>query len=110
MKEIVNKRDAVRTEVWERDVAIKYYEDRGEPYKVELIESIPGDEPLRMYWHGEWQDLCRGPHLQHTGQVPGDGLQTDVHRRCLLRGDSDRECCNASTAWPSPARKSSKHT
>ena len=55
MKEIINLRDAVRTEVWERDVAIKYYEDRGEPYKVELIEAIPGDEPLRMYWHGDWQ-------------------------------------------------------
>ena len=40
----------------------------GEPYKVELIEAIPGDEPLRMYWHGDWQDLCRGPHLQHTGK------------------------------------------
>ena len=91
MKEIVNKRDAVRTEVWERDVAIKYYEDRGEPYKVELIESIPGDEPLRMYWHGEWQDLCRGPHLQHTGQVPGDGFKLMSIAGAYWRGDSDRE-------------------
>ena len=91
MKEIVNKRDAVRTEVWERDVAIKYYEDRGEPYKVELIEGIPGDEPLRMYWHGEWQDLCRGPHLQHTGQVPGDGFKLMSIAGAYWRGDSDRE-------------------
>ena len=42
---------------------------------VELIESIPGNEPLRMYWHGNWQDLCRGPHLQHTGQVPADAFK-----------------------------------
>ncbi len=91
MKEIVNKRDAVRTEVWERDVAIKYYEDRGEPYKVELIEGIPGAEPLRMYWHGEWQDLCRGPHLQHTGQVPGDGFKLMSIAGAYWRGDSDRE-------------------
>jgi len=91
MKEIVNKRDAVRTEVWERDVAIKYYEDRGEPYKVELIEGIPGDEPLRMYWHGEWQDLCRGPHLQHTGQVPADGFKLMSIAGAYWRGDSDRE-------------------
>ena len=91
MKEIINKRDAVRTEVWERDVAIKYYEDRGEPYKVELIEGIPGDEPLRMYWHGEWQDLCRGPHLQHTGQVPGDGFKLMSIAGAYWRGDSDRE-------------------
>ena len=91
MKEIINKRDAVRTEVWERDVAVKYYEDRSEPYKVELIEGIPGDEPLRMYWHGEWQDLCRGPHLQHTGQVPGDGFKLMSIAGAYWRGDSDRE-------------------
>ncbi len=90
MKEIINKRDPVRTEVWERDVAVKYYEDRGEPYKVELIESIPGDEPLRMYWHGEWQDLCRGPHLQHTGQVPADAFKLMNVAGAYWRGDSDR--------------------
>ncbi|MEM7631684.1 MAG: threonine--tRNA ligase [Pseudomonadota bacterium] len=90
MKEIINKRDPVRTEVWERDVAIKYYEDRGEPYKVELIESIPGDEPLRMYWHGDWQDLCRGPHLQHTGQVPGDAFKLMSIAGAYWRGDSNR--------------------
>jgi threonyl-tRNA synthetase len=91
MKEIINKRDGVKTEVWDRDVAIKYYEDRGEPYKVELIESIPGDEPLRMYWHGDWQDLCRGPHLQHTGQVPADGFKLMSIAGAYWRGDSDRQ-------------------
>ena len=90
MKEIINKREPVRTEVWDRDVAIKYYEDRGEPYKVELIEGIPGDEPLRMYWHGEWQDLCRGPHLQHTGQLPGDSFKLMSIAGAYWRGDSDR--------------------
>ncbi|WP_299146439.1 threonine--tRNA ligase [uncultured Tateyamaria sp.] len=90
MKEIINKRDAVRTEVWDRDVAIQYYKDRGEPYKVELIESIPGDEPLRMYWHGDWQDLCRGPHLQHTGQVPGDAFKLMSIAGAYWRGDSNR--------------------
>ena len=69
MKEIINKRDPVRTEVWDRARAIKHYEDLNEPYKVELIEAIPGDEPLRMYWHGDWQDLCRGPHLQHLSLI-----------------------------------------
>ena len=90
MKEIINKRDPVRTEVWDRDVAIQYYKDRGEPYKVELIESIPGDEPLRMYWHGDWQDLCRGPHLQHTGQVPGDAFKLMSIAGAYWRGDSSR--------------------
>ncbi|WP_353533977.1 threonine--tRNA ligase [Cognatishimia sp. WU-CL00825] len=90
MKEIINKRDPVRTEVWERDVAIKYYQDRDEPYKVELIDAIPGNEPLRMYWHGDWQDLCRGPHLQHTGQVPADGFKLMSVAGAYWRGDSDR--------------------
>jgi len=90
MKEIINKRDPVRNEVWDRDRAIKHYEDNGEPYKVELINSIPGDEPLRMYWHGDWQDLCRGPHLQHTGQVPGDAFKLMSIAGAYWRGDSDR--------------------
>jgi threonyl-tRNA synthetase len=90
MKEIINKRDDVRTEIWDRPKAIQYYEDRGEPYKVELIESIPGDEPLRMYWHGDWQDLCRGPHLQNTGQVPGDCFKLMSIAGAYWRGDSDR--------------------
>ena len=90
MKEIINKRDAVRTEVWDRPRAIKHYEDLNEPYKVELIEAIPGDEPLRMYWHGEWQDLCRGPHLQHTGQVPGDAFKLMSIAGAYWRGDSNR--------------------
>ncbi|MDX8351198.1 threonine--tRNA ligase [Cognatiyoonia sp. IB215182] len=90
MKEIINKREPVTTEIWEREKAIQYYRDRGEPYKVELIESIPGDEPLRMYWHGDWQDLCRGPHLQHTGQVPADGFKLMSIAGAYWRGDSDR--------------------
>ncbi|WP_291728523.1 threonine--tRNA ligase [Leisingera sp. F5] len=90
MKDIINKRDEVRTEVWERDRAIQHYTDLGEPYKVELIESIPGDEPLRMYWHGHWQDLCRGPHLQHTGQLPGDAFKLMSIAGAYWRGDSSR--------------------
>ena len=90
MKHIINTRDPVRTEVWDRPRAIKHYEDLGEPYKVELIESIPGDEPLRMYWHGDWQDVCRGPHLQHTGQVPGDAFKLMSIAGAYWRGDSSR--------------------
>jgi len=90
MKEIINKREPVRTEIWDRARAIAHYQDKGEPYKVELIESIPGDEPLRMYWHGDWQDLCRGPHLQHTGQVPADGFKLMSIAGAYWRGDSDR--------------------
>ena len=91
MKDIINLRDGVRTEVWERDRAIQHYKGTNEPFKVELIESIPGSEPIRMYWHGEWQDLCRGPHLQHTGQVPADGFKLMHVAGAYWRGDSSRE-------------------
>ncbi len=90
MKEIINRRDPVTTEIWERDRAVAYYKANDEPYKVELIEAIPGDEPLRMYWHGHWQDLCRGPHLQHTGQVPADAFKLMSVAGAYWRGDSDR--------------------
>ena len=90
MKDIINLRDPVRTEVWDRSAAIAYYKKSNEPYKVELIEAIPGNEPLRMYWHGDWQDLCRGPHLQNTGQVPGDSWKLMSVAGAYWRGDSNR--------------------
>ena len=90
MKDIINQRDPVRTEVWERTRAIKYYSDAAEPYKVELIDSISGSEPLRMYWHGDWQDLCRGPHLQHTGQLPADAFKLMSVAGAYWRGNSKR--------------------
>ncbi|MEM9247091.1 MAG: threonine--tRNA ligase [Pseudomonadota bacterium] len=90
MREIIAARDPVRTEVWDRPRAIAHYTDNNEPYKVELIESIPGDEPLRMYWHGDWQDLCRGPHLQNTGQLPADAFKLMKVAGAYWRGDSAR--------------------
>ncbi len=88
MRQIIADRDPVRTEVWDRPRAIAHYEALNEPYKVELIEGIPGDEPLRMYWHGHWQDLCRGPHLAHTGQVPADAFKLMRVAGAYWRGDS----------------------
>ena len=90
MKEIINARDDVRTEVWERDRARKHYEDTNEPYKVELLDRIPGNEPIRMYWHGDWQDLCRGPHLQSTGQVPADAFKLTHIAGAYWLGDNTR--------------------
>ena len=89
MKEIINSREPVRTEVWDRARAISHYEASGEPYKVELVHAIPDDgQPIRMYWHGHWQDLCRGPHLQHTGQVPADAFKLMRVSGAYWRGDS----------------------
>ncbi|MEK6217108.1 MAG: TGS domain-containing protein, partial [Boseongicola sp.] len=91
MKVIINARDPVRTEVWDRARAIAHYEATGENYKVELIGTIPDDgQPIRMYWHGDWQDLCRGPHLQHTGQLPADAFKLMSVAGAYWRGDSNR--------------------
>ena len=87
MKAIIAARDPVRTEVWDRARAIAHYVAKHEPFKVELIEAIPGDEPLRMYWHGHWQDLCRGPHLQNTGQLPADAFKLMSVAGAYWRGD-----------------------
>ncbi|MEM9707547.1 MAG: threonine--tRNA ligase [Pseudomonadota bacterium] len=90
MKAIIAARDLVKTEVWDRARATQHYKDKGEPYKVELIKAIPGNEPIRMYWHGDWQDLCRGPHFQHTGQVPADAFKLMSVAGAYWRGDSNR--------------------
>ena len=87
MREIIAKRDPVRTEVWERERAVAHYEGNGEPYKVELVGMIPEGQPIRMYWHGDWQDLCRGPHLVHTGQVPPDAFKLMSVAGAYWRGD-----------------------
>ena len=90
MKQIIAARDPVRTEVWDRARALAYYEERGEPFKVELVNRIPEDQDLRMYWHGDWQDLCRGPHLQHTGQLPADAFKLTHVAGAYWLGDSSR--------------------
>jgi len=90
MKQIIAARDPVRTEVWDRARARAHYEAANEPFKVELLDRIPGDEPIRMYWHGDWQDLCRGPHLQNTGQVPADAFRLTHVAGAYWLGDSTR--------------------
>jgi threonyl-tRNA synthetase len=90
MREIIARRDPVTTEVWDRDRAIAYYKANNEPYKVELVEAIPEDQQIRMYWHGHWQDLCRGPHLQNTGQLPADAFKLMNVAGAYWRGDSSR--------------------
>jgi len=90
MREIINRRDPVTTETWDRARAIAYYEAQNEPYKVELVGMIPEDQQIRMYWHGHWQDLCRGPHLQHTGQLPADAYKLMSVAGAYWRGDSNR--------------------
>jgi len=90
MKQIINAREPVKTEVWPREKAVEYYRGRQEPFKLELIDRIPEGEDLRMYWHGGWQDMCRGPHLQHTGQVPADAFKLTHVAGAYWLGDASR--------------------
>ena len=101
MREIIALKDPVRTELWPRKKAVEYYKKNGEPYKVELVGMIPEGEPIRMYWHGDWQDLCRGPHLVHTGQVPPDAFKLTSVAGAYWRGDSKNPMLQRiyATAW-----------
>ena len=66
MHEIVDRNERIDREVWSRSDAIKFYEDKNEPFKVELVNNIPKNEELTFYTQGDFIDLCRGPHLRST--------------------------------------------
>ncbi len=88
MRSIIEKKDPVKNEIWDRDRAIKFYKEKNEPYKIELVKDIPAQEDIKMYWHGDWQDLCRGPHLVHTGQVPADAFKLTRVAGAYWKGNS----------------------
>ena len=90
MRKIIAASDPVRTEVWDRARARAHYEARAEPFKVELVDRIPEGQPIRMYWHGDWQDLCRGPHLASTGQLPADAFKLTHVAGAYWLGDNTR--------------------
>ena len=69
MKEIVDRDEKTTRKVLERNIAIDHFKKIGENYKAEIIESIPSEEEVSIYYHGKWNDLCRGPHLSSTGKV-----------------------------------------
>jgi threonyl-tRNA synthetase len=87
MHEIVKQGRATRREVWARDKAVQHFKDIGENYKAELIESIPSDEDVSIYYHGDWHDLCRGPHFNTTAQI-GDAFKLTKIAGAYWRGDS----------------------
>ena len=69
MKEIVDRDDLTKREVWKREQAIKHFKKLGEHYKAQIIEDIPKNEEVSVYYHGKWHDLCKGPHLPSTGKI-----------------------------------------
>jgi len=101
MNEIVKENLDVQRSVLPREEAVKLFKEMGEDYKVEIIESIPGDENLSFYRQGEFIDLCRGPHVPNTGKFKAFKL-TNV-AGAYWRGDSANEMLQRvyGTAWGS---------
>ncbi len=100
MKEIVDRDEKTKREVWARDKAITHFKKKGEIYKAELIENIPKDEDVSIYFHGEWHDLCRGPHLSSTGKI-GKYFKLTKVSGAYWRGDSNNEMLQRiyGTSW-----------
>ena len=100
MKEIVDRDEKTKREVWERDKAIKHFKDKGEIYKAELIENIPKGEEVSIYFHGDWHDLCKGPHLSSTGKI-GKYFKLTKVSGAYWRGDSNNEMLQRiyGTSW-----------
>ena len=73
-----------------REEAIRYMEEKGEPYKVELIQDLPEDAVISFYRQGEFVDLCAGPHVEHTGRIKGNALKLTACNAAYWRGDSSR--------------------
>ena len=100
MKEIVDRDEITKREVWERNKAISHFKDKGEVYKAELIETIPESEDVSIYFHGDWHDLCRGPHLSSTGKI-GKYFKLTKVSGAYWRGDSNNEMLQRiyGTSW-----------
>jgi threonyl-tRNA synthetase len=102
MKEIVDRDVPTTREVWNRDKAISHFKEIGEVYKAEIIESIPKGEDVSIYFHGDWHDLCRGPHLPSTGKI-GKYFKLTKVSGAYWRGDSNNEMLQRiyGTSWAS---------
>lgn len=74
-----------------REEALKFMEEKGEPYKVELINDLPEDAVISFYKQGEFTDLCAGPHLDSTGRVKGNAIKLTACNAAYWRGDSSRQ-------------------
>jgi threonyl-tRNA synthetase len=87
MREIVAKDAPFTREVWPRDEAKRVFAEKGESFKVELVDAIPPGEQLKIYRQGDWFDLCRGPHMTSTGKI-GNAFKLQKVAGAYWRGDS----------------------
>ena len=102
MREIVQRNRPFAKEVWDRDRAKKVFRDKGEAYKVELVDAIPAGQDIKIYSQGDWFDLCRGPHMVSTGQV-GSAFKLMKVAGAYWRGDANNPMLTRiyGTAWAS---------
>jgi threonyl-tRNA synthetase len=88
MREIIARNKPFSKEVWPREKARKIFAEKGETYKVELVDAIPEGQDLKIYAQGDWYDLCRGPHMVSTGQI-GNAFKLLKVAGAYWRGDSN---------------------
>ncbi|TXR48482.1 threonine--tRNA ligase [Phyllobacterium endophyticum] len=88
MREIIARNKPFTKEVWPREKARKIFAEKGETYKVELVDAIPEGQDLKIYAQGDWYDLCRGPHMASTGQI-GNAFKLLKVAGAYWRGDSN---------------------
>ncbi len=103
MSEIIDRDVKTKREIWERDKAIAHFRKIGEKYKAEIVESIPINEELSVYHHGDtWHDLCRGPHLESSSKI-GKAFKLTKVSGAYWRGDSNNEMLQRiyGTCWSS---------
>ncbi|TWG61670.1 MULTISPECIES: threonine--tRNA ligase [unclassified Aminobacter] len=100
MREIIQRNKPFTKEVWSRDEAKKVFAEKGEAYKVELVDAIPEDQDIKIYRQGDWFDLCRGPHMASTGQI-GNAFKLMKVAGAYWRGDSNNPMLTRiyGTAW-----------
>ncbi|MDC7677587.1 threonine--tRNA ligase [Asticcacaulis machinosus] len=101
MKELVDRDEKIVREVWDRESAIKHFEEIGEQYKAEIIRDLPGTETITVYRHGDkWKDLCRGPHMPSSRFV-GKAFKLTKLAGAYWRGDQNNAQLQRiyGTAW-----------
>ncbi|MCZ6590708.1 MAG: threonine--tRNA ligase [Alphaproteobacteria bacterium] len=100
MKEIVARNETIVREIWDRDKAIRFFNDAGEKYKAEHVETLSRDEDISIYRQGDWLDLCTGPHLPSTGKL-GTAFKLMKVSGAYWRGDARNQQLQRiyGTAW-----------
>ena len=88
MREIIARDKPFTKEVWSRDETKQVFADKGEMFKVELVDAIPADQTIKIYKQGDWFDLCRGPHMTSTGKI-GTAFKLMKVAGAYWRGDSN---------------------